>query len=464
MKQSLEDILLNVSKSEIIDLGDLTQAQRLIIHSLIDGLNVKRVGIWLINEEKSAIECKLLIDTFHQTEIESLELHRTDFPNYFSYLDTERTIIASHAETDPATREFTQVYLQPHNIKSMLDTPIRHKGRMIGIICSEQIGQIKEWSDDEITFAGNLSDLYGRALSAYERCVYQKQLEIQNANLESLIQQRTQALETSLSNLKSAQDKLVESEKMASLGNLVAGVAHEVNTPIGIAITGTTHSIELVKELELLLSNNQLSKSKFSESISNIKTTNELIYNNLSRAVDLIQNFKQTAADQTGHTRYEFNLAEYFHNTLSSLKPMLKTHKVTLKTRLTEDIQMYAPPGIFAQIITILAQNACFHAYPKEQSEREFILSLERMDTRIRLTAKDNGRGVPLDLKKRIFEPFYTTNRQGGGTGLGLSILYNLVASQLDGDIKLLSEPNQGCEFILTFPMVLSRFNKNTPD
>ncbi|MCU4676902.1 GAF domain-containing sensor histidine kinase [Catenovulum sp. 2E275] len=452
MKVQLEDILLTVSKSEMIDDGNIDQARRLIIHSLIQGLQIKRVGIWLTDADKNSIECKLLIDTYHDTELESLKLHRSDFPNYFSYLDTERAIIAHNAHTHPATSEFSKVYLSPNKINSMLDIPIRHKGKMIGIICCEEIGNEKNWCQDEITFASAMSDLYGRALSAYQRNQYQKQLEEQNINLEKLVQKRTQALESSLDDLKSTQEKLIESEKMASLGNLVAGVAHEVNTPIGVAITGTTHSIESIKELEKLITDNQLSKQKFLSYLTNIKTANELIYNNLSRAVDLIQNFKQTAADQSGHTQYRFNLGEYLISTLSSLKPLLKRHNVTLTTQLDDGIEIYAPPGIFAQIITILIQNACAHAFLADQPDKSFQLTLKQSENKIILTAQDNGQGLAKEYQRRVFEPFYTTNRQGGGTGLGLSILYNLVVNQLKGEVQLQSELQHGCMFTLAFP------------
>lgn len=452
MKPSLENILLTVSKSHVIDEGNIAQAERLIIESLIQGLDIPRAGIWLSNANKSAIECKLLVDTFHQTEIENLSLKRVDYPHYFSQLDNERAIIANDAQTDSVTKEFVQVYLKPNDIRAMLDIPIRHKGKMIGIICLEQIGNIKQWSQDEVTFSAAISDLYGRAISAFERNQYQYQLEQQNQNLEAQVKQRTQALENSLEHLQQAQDKLIESEKMASLGNLVAGVAHEVNTPIGIAITGITHSIESIKELETLLTSNKLSKPKFEQSLAHIKTANELIYNNLTRAVDLIQNFKQTAADQSGYEKYTFNLAHYIDNTLSSLKPLLKSYKVILSTDLKPDIELYSVPGCIAQIITILVQNACYHAYPTNQSERRFIFKLYKQDEMIILSGKDNGKGIAKEVLNRVFEPFYTTSRKDGGTGLGLSILYNLVVKQLNGEVQLITEPHQGCEFILTFP------------
>lgn len=452
MKSSLENILLTVSKSDVIDEGNIAQAERLIIESLLQGLDVSRAGIWLSDANKTVIKCNLLVDTFHQTEIENLTLARVDFPTYFSHLDNERAIIANDARTDPATNEFTEVYLKPNNIQSMLDIPIRHKGKMIGIICIEEIAKIKYWSQDEVTFSAAISDLYGRAMSAHERNQYQHQLEEQNQNLEKQVQQRTQALEDSLKHLQQTQEKLIESEKMASLGNLVAGVAHEVNTPIGIAITGITHSIENITELENLLASNKLSKPKFEQSLAHIKTANELIYNNLTRAVDLIQNFKQTAADQSGYEKYTFNLARYIENTLSSLKPLLKSYKVILSTELKQDIELYSVPGCIAQIITILIQNACYHAYPQEQSERRFSFTLSKNDEMIILSGKDNGTGIEKDVQKRVFEPFYTTNRKEGGTGLGLSILYNLVVTQLKGEVQLITEPHQGCEFVIKFP------------
>lgn len=466
MNLKFENILLNVSKSEVIDTGDLQQAARLIIESILAGLEIKRCGIWLTNDDVTAIECKLLIDTYHETEIEELKLYRKDFPTYFKFLDTERSIVAVNAETDSATAEFKDVYLIPHKIRSMLDMPIRHKGKMIGIICAENIGEIKHWTSAEITFASAVSDLYGRAITANERNQYQAKLEEQNKNLEEIVQARTEELEASFEHLKQTQSKLIEIEKMASLGNLVAGVAHEVNTPISVAITGTTYNVEALRELEDLLDTGKLTKEKLLRQIKILKDSDELIFQNLNRAVDLIQNFKRTAADQSTQQKVQFDVGSYITNTLSSLLPMLRSHQVKLDTSVQEGVILNASPGILAQIITILVQNACYHAFTSHHTNKQLSIELTLANSFCTLAVKDNGQGIKQENQQRIFEPFFTTNRFGGGTGLGLSILYNLVTQQLNGEVQLISTEGMGCEFKIQLPNVTIKTAKKeaTPD
>ena len=237
MKETLELILLRVSQSADIDKGELDVASRLIINSVCEGLQITRAGIWLYDEMQTLVQCTLLIDKGNDLDHESLVLTRKDFPHYFEALDSERTIAAHDALTDVATFEFAEVYLTPLGISSMLDVPIRHRGKMIGIICCEHQGKAREWHADEVVFAASLADLYGRAVSANERADYEQRLIEANQTLEQKVIDRTAELEA-------AQEKLVESEKMAALGNLVAGIAHEVNTPLGIALTSVSNCKE----------------------------------------------------------------------------------------------------------------------------------------------------------------------------------------------------------------------------
>ncbi len=141
MKEKLKNILLKVSKSPLVDEGELLQAYRLVINSLQEALNIKRAGIWFVEQNYSSISCQLLIDTYHNTEIEEFVIDSDDYPHYFTALKAERAILAHDAHTNTATHEFIDRYLEPLNISSMLDEPIKHKGKMIAIVCCEHIGE-----------------------------------------------------------------------------------------------------------------------------------------------------------------------------------------------------------------------------------------------------------------------------------------------------------------------------------
>ena len=461
MREVLELILLRVSQSTDIDQGELTLASRLIIDSVCEGLKISRAGIWLYDNTQSKINCKLLIDKGNDLDSESLALSRDDFPNYFKALNKERSIAANDARTDPATAEFAEVYLSPLNIASMLDVPIRHRGKMIGIICCEHQGKPRQWHADEIVFAGSLADLYGRAVSANERADYQAQLLEANQTLENKVKARTAELEATLLTLEQAQEKLVESEKMAALGNLVAGIAHEVNTPLGIALTAVSNCKEELKRVYRDFEGDKLTEQGFRDFNANSAEGLNLAEVSLMRAAKLIQDFKRTSADQTSLEIQEIALDEYIPAVCNPLGPMLKKERISLSMDIEPHLRLTTCPGIIAQLLTNLISNAQRHAFSAQQEDaqlppshnRSIHLDCKRRGNHISICVSDNGKGIPDHLHKKVFEPFYTTARNQGGTGLGLPILFNLVNQKLNGEITLTSAPNKGTKVDVMIPV-----------
>ncbi|WP_088329921.1 ATP-binding protein [Lacimicrobium sp. SS2-24] len=460
MQAELENLLLEVSKSRLIDLGDMQQAEELIINSLLRGLRIQRAGVWMLDKEAGGIRCNLVIDLHHQTRDEDILLTRKDFPAYFDALDTERTISADDACSHPATEAFTEVYLKPMGIGAMLDMPIRHRGEMVGIVCCEHIGGEKHWSQDEQSFAAAMADLVGRAISAKERNDYARKLEETNASLENLVQQRTASLEQTLDSLKQAQKQLIENEKMASLGSLVSGVAHEVNTPLGIAVTGASHCQHLLDQLRSKITDNRLTRQALDQHIDSMYQSLNLVTLNLDRAAELVQNFKKTAVDQHNLALTKFELGEYIQVVMSSLLPMLKKHQVNYLLRADEPVAMHSYPGALAQILTNLTNNACVHAFDSNERRNELLIEVTPKQQggrqQVVIVFRDNGKGMPAAVLKDIFQPFFTTRRGQGGSGLGLSISYNLATAKLKGQLEATSEPEQGTTFTLTLPCDLT--------
>ena len=189
----LETILLNVSRSAAIDSGAFDDAVRLILTSLQRGLSVGRVSLWFYTEDTQSMVCHMLRDgdVFRQ---ESQQLSAEQYPKYFAALRNERAIVADDAHNNPYTQEFSDVYLPLYQISSMLDLPIRHLGKMIGIICCEHSGKARVWQATEVRFAGSLADQIGRALNAQQFLKLQQQLEQLNAELELRVEQRSQQL------------------------------------------------------------------------------------------------------------------------------------------------------------------------------------------------------------------------------------------------------------------------------
>ena len=419
MKEALELILLRVSQSEDIDKGELNVASRLIINSVCEGLKITRAGIWLYDQQQTLVQCTLLIDKGNDLDSESLVLTRKDFPHYFEALDSGRTIAAHNALTDVATFEFADVYLGPLNISSMLDVPIRHRGKMIGIICCEHQGEARHWEADEMVFAASLADLYGRAVSANERADYEAQLLEANQTLEQKVKDRTAELEA-------AQEKLIESEKMAALGNLVAGIAHEVNTPLGIALTSVSNCKEELKDIYRDFENGELTEEGFKDFEAICSEGLTLAEASLVRAANLVQDFKRTSADQTSLEIEEIALDEYIPRVCNPLKPMLRKEQIELSIDVTPKLVITTCPGIIAQLLTNLISNAQRHAFgPSVDNDiNKVAVSCSQNDKGVVISVQDNGKGIPEELHTKVFEPFYTTARDKGGTGLGLSLIH----------------------------------------
>ncbi len=441
----------------LLDSGELPQAEKMLLQACQQGLQVSRVSIWLYLPDEHGIACRALLDQQQWQRVEELILHRNDFPNYFKALAEQRVIVANDARSHSATAEFSDPYLKPRDIYSMLDVPIRHAGSMIGVICCEQTGAPRHWQADETSFVAVLADLYGRALAASQKRQYQLQLMALNTELELKVQQRTERLEANIAELKATQAQLVEAEKMVSLGTLVVGVAHEVNTPVGVALTANSTSKELTERLLQKLSANELSRSKLEHSLLQILESQHIAERNLMRADELIRNFKQTSVDQVHYDLQQINLRQYILSVLVSLRPYTKDYSVEFDVQCPAEISLYTYPGAIAQVLTNLVINACLHAFTGQPLPHSIVIRANALaGDQLLLQVQDNGKGMNDLVKKRVFEPFFTTRRGQGGSGLGLAIVYNLVTNSLKGHIQLASQPGQGACFSLQLPLRLS--------
>jgi signal transduction histidine kinase len=258
-------------------------------------------------------------------------------------------------------------------------------------------------------------------------------------------------LSYSLQRLEETRDHLVQSEKLAALGGLVAGVAHEVNTPVGTAFTAVSYLQEEQQKTAQALQQGKLKKSELQAFMETAEEGISIILVNLQRAAELVKSFKLVASDQTHQEHRRFELCEYLNEVLLSLRPKVKHTPHQLALECPPDMLMESYPGALAQIITNLLDNALIHALD-EQRPGHIAIQVRQDQDAIRLEFSDDGRGMDQETVARIFEPFFTRNRDGGGTGLGLHIVYNLVTGKLGGRIQCDSRPGQGTRFILTLP------------
>ncbi|MDM8515019.1 ATP-binding protein [Desulfobacterales bacterium HSG16] len=277
-------------------------------------------------------------------------------------------------------------------------------------------------------------------------------------HLENIVDERTakltranMALEESMENLKKTQDDLVESRKMAALGGLVAGIAHEVNTPVGIGVTAASFLERKTTETNRLFNSGSLKRSDLEKYLNTATDSSASILLNLSRAAELIQSFKKLAVDQTSEEKRHFKLSEYLNNMLLSLRPKYKRTQHTITVDCHDDIVLYSYPGAFMQIITNLVVNSLYHGFENVEKGKMSI-HVKDLGTKICITYKDDGEGMNQEQCNKIFDPFYTTRRTKGGTGLGMHIVYNLVTRTLGGKIDCESEPGNGAVFTIQIP------------
>ncbi|HKL86835.1 MAG TPA: PAS domain-containing sensor histidine kinase [Treponemataceae bacterium] len=274
-----------------------------------------------------------------------------------------------------------------------------------------------------------------------------------NADLVStnaMLASRNEELGKANEKLRNMQNFLIESEKMAALAGLVAGVAHEVNTPLGIGVTAASHLSDMSTELIEAIQNKKLNDSQLSGFIADIKDGSDIILHNLNRAGKLIQSFKQLSVDQSGEPKRIFEVGSYMEEILQSVSPSIRKTKIKISVVCPESIVVNGYPGAFAQIITNLIMNSTIHAFPTD-SEGTITITLTRQKDLLLVVFEDDGIGMPPDVLSRLFEPFFTTKRTTGGTGLGLSVVYSLVTQKLGGTIECKSSVGKGTKFTILF-------------
>ena len=277
-----------------------------------------------------------------------------------------------------------------------------------------------------------------------------------NDSLENKVKARTSELQESLDRLRQTQDQLVESEKMAALGGLVAGVAHEINTPVGIGVTAASHLEDKTKKFAAIYESGKLSRSDFENYIKVAIETSKMILSNMNRAASLIQSFKQVAVDQSSEEIREFKVKEYVNEILTSLTPKLKKTQHKLIVDCADNIVMNSFPGAMSQIMTNLLINSLKHGFDGID-EGVINITITKENDNLLLVYKDSGVGISEEHLKKIFDPFFTTKRGQGGSGLGMHIVYNLVTQTLGGKIQCTSKIGEGATFKLEMPLVINK-------
>lgn len=301
------------------------------------------------------------------------------------------------------------------------------------------------------------------AIQKRELSLQSKEFELRklNAELERRVTERTKELQTTndelsstISILNNTMGQLVQSEKLASLGSLVAGIAHELNTPIGNANIASSTLADFANEMHEQLAEGSIKKSRLEEFLNDAHVATGITTRNLERAAELITSFKQVAADQSSAQRRRFRLKNVVHEILITLYPQTKKRPIEIRNNIPEDIQLESYPGPLGQVLSNLIMNALIHGFKhEEEGIVELDASMDTLGNNVIIQVRDSGHGISEEQIARVFDPFFTTKLGHGGSGLGLHICHNITTEVLGGDIAV-SSSEGGTWFTLTIPVM----------
>ena len=281
--------------------------------------------------------------------------------------------------------------------------------------------------------------------------------------LLELLRKRWLELAGKFKELEDTRGELVHSEKMASLGRMVAGFAHELNTPVGVAVGAVSQHEDTIKCIEQMLTQEEVNEDALRVELASLRQGGALALSNLQRAAKLVQSFKRTSIDQTSDEVRRFALKELISDVLFTLQHELKRLPIQVQVACPAELQLHGTPGLLEQLLTNLLMNAVQHAFDNGKRSGTIHITASCTDNDVHLVCADDGAGIQPEQMAHIFEPFYTTRRGQGGSGLGLYVCYNIVTAQLGGTIQCESTSNAGCRFDIHFPAHFAPSPRSNP-
>ena len=411
-------------------------AQRCLIILNKDGQYVIRAG-------KDAKRTSILEDIKLQTD------NKPQLPlSVFNFvIRSSKRVVIANAVSDKICKQ--DIYVTNSKVKSIFCTPIFSHGEVIGVIYLDN-------SAATDVFNPNRVDVI--ELLATQAAISLENTELYSS-LETKVKERTEALskanddlKQTLADLRQAKDQVVESEKMASLGRLVSGVAHELNTPLGIGITIASKLEDRATLMESKLASGTINESALGNLFKDFYRESSMIYDNLKASAQLIQNFKQLSVTQTESGRGQQRaIYPYIQQMLTAVIPRAKEAGVQITLSGNEQVKRELNFDYISQILLNLIENSLFHGFSEYEIDNKMInIDVQEVNSKLVITYSDNGCGIPVMQIPKIFDPFFTTARGKGKTGIGLNIVYNLVAQGLNGTIECKSEKNHGVQFTIT--------------
>ncbi|MGP1383869.1 MAG: PAS domain-containing protein [Thainema sp.] len=452
--------------------GDWENAVQAITAAAAGTLRTERVSLWLYDQPHQP-QTLLCVDLYQQSSnCHSQEdaLNVADFPSYFDALRQERILVAQNTLVDPRLSEFVDCYLKPLGITAMIDSPIRVGGEVVGVLCIEHVGSSRHWEPEDEAFVRSISDLVALAIESRDRKWARAALQ----QSEQRFRQQTECLQQALAELQRTHAQMVQSEKMSSLGQLVAGVAHEINNPVNFIYGNLTHAKEYIQDLVGLIDLYQQCYPsplpEIEDEISAIdldflKVDLPKLLSSMKVGADRIQQIVTSLRTFSRMDEAEMKAVD-IHGGIDSTLMILQNRTKAKPERCAIQVnrhygdlplvECYA--GQLNQVFMNLISNAIDALDDVMQQQPDFAAAID-IYTEVTATNQatiricDNGAGIPDEVKQQIFNPFFTTKPIGKGTGMGLSISFQIITEKHGGTLTCRSQPNQGTEFIITIPL-----------
>ena len=445
--ERLQKALFQIAELATVDISQIEFYRR--VHAVVGELiNAENFYIGLLSEDRRSLEFPYYVDSTRHGQ-PSRPLSR----GLSEYVIRHRIPLRGMTQDIVELAGQGEIEMQTAGKPAVcwLGIPLFVDDEAIGLIVVQSY-------DDAVVYGPADQELLSFVASQVANSLHRRRsaeaLRQANAQLEQRVEERTRDLTSTLDQLRDTQDELVHQEKLASLGGLVAGIAHEINTPLGICVTATTHVQGELRSWRKSHEAGTFDENKISAMFDELDVAVRILDNNTRRGAELVHSFKQIAVDQASGQRRTFDLAEYLDEIVMSLKPKLKLAPCSVRVECSPGIRMDSFPGALSQVVTNLIMNSLLHAF--DGSARGSIrVEGEEDGEYVVLKVSDDGIGMTAADLKRFFDPFFTTKRGSGGTGLGAHIVFNQVTSVLGGTIRVTSAPGAGVQVQMRLPRTL---------
>lgn len=425
---------------------EITELYKSIHESIETIISSKNIAIFLYDEKQQTITFDYFVDEKDQENLNGRTMKLGEGVSSYVIRNNIACLFTPEDINKLIDQGKINNALGSQDYHSWMGAPISHGSRVFGIV-------IVQSYDSEIIYSKSdlqvLNFVASHLATLFELREMTAALQLKNSQVEkslALIKQQNQDLNSLVIELQETQSELIQKEKLASLGGLVAGVAHEINTPVGICLTGASNLQEEVKIFETKCEQDTATQKDFENFMLDIAESSEIVCANAQKAAELIHSFKSIAVAQTSENTREIDLGEYIKDVLNSLKPMLKKHKHVITVDCPNDTTFETNPGSISQILTNLINNSIIHGFDGIESGEIKIKVV--CDNDVNIFYSDNGHGLTSEGQKKIFDPFYTTKRGQGGSGLGTHIVFNLVEN-LGGGISIIESNAKGLHYHL---------------